>query len=112
MCASDEHQAAALADLVEKYNWDRVGMVAAKGIYGEELMADLTQQLSVATIGVTTSQMYERGSKRMTKQISMVSHQRFPLLLHFIIDNNYWNCLLYTSPSPRDKRQSRMPSSA
>ena len=24
----------------------------------------------------------------------------------------YWNCLLYTSPSPRDKRQSRMPSSA
>ena len=25
---------------------------------------------------------------------------------------NYRNCLLYTSPSPRDKRQSRMPSSA
>ena len=24
----------------------------------------------------------------------------------------YENCLLYTSPSPRDKRQSRMPSSA
>ena len=24
----------------------------------------------------------------------------------------YWVCLLYTSPSPRDKRQSRMPSSA
>ena len=24
----------------------------------------------------------------------------------------YWTCLLYTSPSPRDKRQSRMPSSA
>ena len=24
----------------------------------------------------------------------------------------YTNCLLYTSPSPRDKRQSRMPSSA
>ena len=28
--------------------------------------------------------------------------------------NEAWmsNCLLYTSPSPRDKRQSRMPSSA
>ena len=25
---------------------------------------------------------------------------------------DYWACLLYTSPSPRDKRQSRMPSSA
>ena len=27
-------------------------------------------------------------------------------------DGNDVNCLLYTSPSPRDKRQSRMPSSA
>ena len=26
--------------------------------------------------------------------------------------NALWCCLLYTSPSPRDKRQSRMPSSA
>ena len=26
--------------------------------------------------------------------------------------SKYWDCLLYTSPSPRDKRQSRMPSSA
>ena len=25
---------------------------------------------------------------------------------------NHYGCLLYTSPSPRDKRQSRMPSSA
>ena len=29
-----------------------------------------------------------------------------------IIDTGYGLCLLYTSPSPRDKRQSRMPSSA
>ena len=27
-------------------------------------------------------------------------------------EGQYYNCLLYTSPSPRDKRQSRMPSSA
>ena len=27
-------------------------------------------------------------------------------------DDQYEHCLLYTSPSPRDKRQSRMPSSA
>ena len=27
-------------------------------------------------------------------------------------DDTFWPCLLYTSPSPRDKRQSRMPSSA
>ena len=28
------------------------------------------------------------------------------------IGKSVWACLLYTSPSPRDKRQSRMPSSA
>ena len=28
------------------------------------------------------------------------------------LEVNFDNCLLYTSPSPRDKRQSRMPSSA
>ena len=27
-------------------------------------------------------------------------------------DDSIYSCLLYTSPSPRDKRQSRMPSSA
>ena len=27
-------------------------------------------------------------------------------------DSDMYTCLLYTSPSPRDKRQSRMPSSA
>ena len=26
--------------------------------------------------------------------------------------DNYYNCLLYTSPSPRDRQKSRMPSSA
>ena len=29
-----------------------------------------------------------------------------------ILESQVLNCLLYTSPSPRDKRQSRMPSSA
>ena len=28
----------------------------------------------------------------------------------FVAHTIYWNCLLYTSPSPRDKRQSRIPS--
>ena len=29
-----------------------------------------------------------------------------------LVINEAYTCLLYTSPSPRDKRQSRMPSSA
>ena len=30
----------------------------------------------------------------------------------YLMNIDHCNCLLYTSPSPRDKRQSRMPSSA
>ena len=30
----------------------------------------------------------------------------------FVCDGKYKDCLLYTSPSPRDQRGSRMPSSA
>ena len=40
---------------------------------------------------------------------------RFPLDIQFVFTANpedYTNCLLYTSPSPRDQRGSRMPSSA
>ena len=43
-------------------------------------------------------------SKRK-KRLTMTSCQDRDL-------NQVSNCLLYTSPSPRDKRQSRMPSSA
>ena len=42
---------------------------------------------------------FERGTLKSVK----VSKRSKPL---------YYSCLLYTSPSPRDKRQSRMPSSA
>ena len=34
------------------------------------------------------------------------------LTTHYIEEAEEMACLLYTSPSPRDKRQSRMPSSA
>ena len=29
-----------------------------------------------------------------------------------VLLGDYWHCLLYTSPSPRDRQKSRMPSSA
>ena len=34
------------------------------------------------------------------------------LLIYYLATKNPWNCLLYTSPSPRDLSTSRMPSSA
>ena len=34
------------------------------------------------------------------------------IVIDVVLAALFWSCLLYTSPSPRDKRQSRMPSSA
>ena len=55
-------------------------------------------------------------------EIRFVSMRKYKMCLvwkyrvkNFITVEKYWEgkiCLLYTSPSPRDKRQSRMPSSA
>ena len=48
--------------------------------------------------------LYMKGTKDMP--MCGFSNQVVQIL------NHYGICLLYTSPSPRDKRQSRMPSSA
>ena len=46
----------------------------------------------------------ERQTDKIVNEYKVVNKQVEGLKLY--------NCLLYTSPSPRDKRQSRMPSSA
>ena len=52
----------------------------------------VSYQLPLPADGAVTSFAFSLGDKRVVGRVE--------------------NCLLYTSPSPRDKRQSRMPSSA
>ena len=42
----------------------------------------------------------------------IADRQGIPLLVYHAISKHYQYCLLYTSPSPRDRQKSRMPSSA
>ena len=51
----------------------------------------------------------ENNSKRTPRQLEYVSTETLKFLN---MEGKIITCLLYTSPSPRDKRQSRMPSSA
>ena len=44
--------------------------------------------------------------------LEQMEHHRYDVLESFQALNNAGGCLLYTSPSPRDQRGSRMPSSA
>ena len=70
----------------------------SKIVYGagsDELLATVTAKL---TIGIENT----AGKQVLSSQEDQANRQR----------NMYNNCLLYTSPSPRDQRGSRMPSSA
>ena len=68
---------------------------------GEETIQELQHLKHISESGKqpTLALMHRRLS---ILDVSQLGHQ--PLMSD--------NCLLYTSPSPRDKRQSRMPSSA
>ena len=50
----------------------------------------------------------------LTEQIDMATETKGHIIVmgDLNLDQNKWDCLLYTSPSPRDQRGSRMPSSA
>ena len=57
------------------------------------------------------SRRRERGSGTLSAALGVTVFLAFLLLATHVLVN-LWVCLLYTSPSPRDRTRSRMPSSA
>ena len=47
---------------------------------------------------------------QVVRKVTKLASKRW--IQSFTMDSKYYYCLLYTSPSPRDMRRSRMPSSA
>ena len=56
--------------------------------------------------------LYEKLQAKNSGGESFILHDGPPFTNGDLHLGHALNCLLYTSPSPRDKRQSRMPSSA
>ena len=73
-------------------------------------------QLSEVFLEKDLYEWYEQKSEVLIEKLTADHHLTSQFQLHQIHDisyyNNHNNCLLYTSPSPRDQRGSRMPSSA
>ena len=94
------HAAGLIAQLRATKNMTRLAK------YSQELYGELEQETGVATgfkrCGSITVALTEERKEEIYRQASMA--RAFDVLVE--------DCLLYTSPSPRDKRQSRMPSSA
>ena len=68
-------------------------------------MFDVRRSLGVKSVSV-------KVEKRVLERIGHVMRMGNERLTKAVVLGWYKSCLLYTSPSPRDKRQSRMPSSA
>ena len=65
---------------------------------------------TVIAVGIEIYKMFENRSVTLADLLLMFLYLEVLAMVRV-----FWNqqsCLLYTSPSPRDKRQSRMPSSA
>ena len=76
------------------------GMGGGSGTGAAPVIAEIAKSSGALTIGV------------VTKPFGFEGTQRLDAALEGIENIKKYVCLLYTSPSPRDKRQSRMPSSA
>ena len=60
----------------------------------------------------TTMRAIKKGSRLMCREIQMGVASAQHALSNAGLNPEVYNCLLYTSPSPRDRTRSRMPSSA
>ena len=88
--------------------------------YGNKILLDLTKK--GYTVYPVNKKEKEIEGLKAYKNMEML--EEIPTIINFVIPPDEglvvtrdlvekgYDCLLYTSPSPRDKRQSRMPSSA
>ena len=65
---------------------------------------------STGMVAISGREVLENDIERVIEAAKAVAIPADRKVLHVI--PNFYNCLLYTSPSPRDQRGSRMPSSA
>ena len=83
----------------------------AKTIIDEAIRAEWKRRWLNSTQYKHTKLFYGGPDKNKAKLILNLSRSHLTKLITIITGFN-WLCLLYTSPSPRDRQKSRMPSSA
>ena len=81
------------------------------GFLGIDNKFNFKEKVVIVPFGLEKTVSYGSGTKNGPKEIIKASHQ-VELYDEELNCEPYKNCLLYTSPSPRDRTRSRMPSSA
>ena len=78
------------------------------------LISVITTMVAINNIKSTAFSVFSsQGESLVKRALYKIDADRFSELAETLDESHpYYNCLLYTSPSPRDFRRSRMPSSA
>ena len=107
-----------------KLTQDDIDRGQANGTTGVGIVTTTANSTSVSGLGTITSNWYETsnfiqipdsvvGVEKIFKfDSSSISGGMFSIKYQLFLNDLYYFCLLYTSPSPRDRTRSRMPSSA
>ena len=110
-----------LMDLIKDYNLSPFNKIKSRIFLDSRDLEIKALNLLMEDLELNTKQLRNCGlpKPKSSSPIFKVQKNRRILCLHPSIRKRYKSisirnkfCLLYTSPSPRDKRQSRMPSSA
>ena len=107
-----------------------VGMLSFASFQGVAKFRELTKSVRDRTMELPEAAELGNQVSRLRSLLSQMNHQPPELAINQVDQSQFLlklmdveialrnyetqlqSCLLYTSPSPRDKRQSRMPSSA
>ena len=85
-------------------------IISKREVYASEIIEELKNSKIIVVEGTVYPLLSRLKKSDYIKHEWKESSQGPPRKYYSITDSGF--CLLYTSPSPRDKRQSRMPSSA
>ena len=100
-------------EAAEQMGADEVTEVTVEGSAGEDVDTEVVLEESVSVESLPDDQEIWDGGpnagmiKAWKEQFGEVYVTSITFDKHIV-----WSCLLYTSPSPRDRQKSRMPSSA
>ena len=83
---------------------------SAQIVFFQLIAAGASPIVTLTSVGVTNSRHFLYGAV-LSEYLEDLSTSWKAFLSYFLVDQSF-ACLLYTSPSPRDRTRSRMPSSA
>ena len=97
-----------ITEILAKVSLKDLVLMKSVGVQLEKAIAENNNMGVEAVGGGNTNKIPSRSST----PVSDVDGRRMPTLASVMDISVYSICLLYTSPSPRDRQKSRMPSSA